>query len=99
MPSYRIRFAVGPLRPGIAPDAVLPAAAGAARERTTVEAYDVAVVRGAARLTVRFLADDDGEAIVVARGVLAAVVPLADAAAPELTRRNGPRWHPVPCSG
>lgn len=99
MPSYRIRLAVGLLRPGIAPDAVLPAAVGAARERTTVEAFDVGVVRGAARLTVRFTADDDAEATIVARCVLAAVVALADAAAPGLTRRHGPIWHPVPFLG
>lgn len=95
MTSYRISLGVGLMRPGIEPDVVLPAAAGAARERTTVESYDVAVVRGGARITVRFTAEDDREAVGVARGVWAAVRTLARVTSPELTRRYGPRWHSV----
>jgi hypothetical protein len=93
--SYRIALGVGLLLPGIEPDAVLPAAAGAARELTTVEAFDVAVVRGEARITVRFVADGDREAWAIARVVRAAVGALAGVTSPELTRRYGPRWHPV----
>ena len=44
MPSYRVTLAVGLLHPGADPEAVLPAAAAAARALTTVEAYDVGVV-------------------------------------------------------
>ena len=83
------------LHPGTEPEAVLPAAAGAARERTTVESYDVAVVRGAARITVRFTAEDAPAALDVARAVHAAVAALAGTGSPDLARRYGPRWHPV----
>ncbi|HEY5515334.1 MAG TPA: hypothetical protein VIK12_03915 [Pengzhenrongella sp.] len=96
MPSYRITLGVVVLRPGVAPEVVLPAAAGAAGARTNVESSDVAVVHGEARITVRFTAEGDAEAVGVARGVHAAVVALAGVTSPELTRRYGPRWHPVP---
>ena len=59
MPSYRVVLTVGALAPGVQPPDVLPTAADAARELVTVEAYDVGVVSGEARLTVRFTADDD----------------------------------------
>ena len=45
MPSYRVIMTIGALQPGVRPDAVLPAAAAAAAERTTVEASDLATVR------------------------------------------------------
>ena len=95
MSSYRICLGVGLMRPGVEPGAVLPAAAGAARERTTVESCDLAVVRGSARVTVRFIAEGDREALDIARGVHAAVVALAGVTSHELTGRRGPRWHPV----
>jgi hypothetical protein len=50
MPSYRITLGVGALRAGTDPQSVLPTAAAAARELTTVEAWDLAVVRGEARM-------------------------------------------------
>ena len=83
------------MRPGIRPDALLPAAASAVRARTTVEAYDLAVVRGAARINVRFLSADNGAAESIAGDVHRAVGALAAIASPELERRYGPRWHPV----
>jgi hypothetical protein len=93
--SYRISLGVGLVRPGIAPDAVLPAAARAARETTTVESWDLAVVRGQARVIVRFTADSNDEAAEVGRRVHAAVAALAGVTSPGLTRRYGPKWHPV----
>ena len=95
MPTYRIALAVGRLSPGVAPEAVLPAAVDAARVRVTVEAYDVTVVRGEARVTVRYTADDNGQAVDVARRVRAVVSGLADVSSPALSRRYGPRWHRV----
>ena len=95
MISYRVSLEVGLLRPGIAPDAVLPAAAAAARARTTVESYDVAIVRGVARINVRFTAADNPEATRIATVIYAAAGDLARVAAPELARRYGSRWHPV----
>ena len=95
MVSYRVSFAVGLMRPGVRPDALLPAAAAAARERTTVESYDVAVVRGTARINVRFLSEDNVAAMRTASEVHSSVRALAAIATPELARRYGPRWHPV----
>lgn len=57
MPSYRVIVSVGALRAGVAPQAVEPAAAAAAAERTVVEASSVDVVAREARLTVRFVAE------------------------------------------
>ncbi|WP_344248797.1 hypothetical protein [Isoptericola hypogeus] len=93
MPSYRVSLAVGLLQPGVDPADVLPAAADAARELTTVEAYDVGVVRGRARITVRFDAPDDAAAHRVADAVQERVDALADTFGGQLTRRWGNRWH------
>lgn len=95
MPSYRVTLAVGLLHPGADPEAVLPAAAAAARALTTVEAYDVGVVRGEARVTVRFLADTDAAAHTVADAVEAGVRARAATSGGRLTRRWGARWHPA----
>ena len=60
VPSYRVTATIGALRPGTNPESVLPTAADAGRERTTVEAWDLAIVRGEARITIRFVAEDTG---------------------------------------
>ena len=52
MPSYRVTAEVGLLQPGVAAPDVLPQAVAVAEAMTTVEAHDVAVVRGQARVTV-----------------------------------------------
>ena len=95
MPSFRVTLVVGRLRPGTAPQDVLPEAARSARELTTVEAYDVGVVGGEARVTVRFTAADDVEAQRVAGRVHTTVAALAQVTQPRLTRRWGPRWETV----
>ncbi|MCA5894258.1 hypothetical protein LEP48_12995 [Isoptericola sp. NEAU-Y5] len=95
MPSYRVSLAVGLLQPGVDPADVLPAAAGAARELVTVEAWDVGVVRGRARITVRFTAASDDEAHGVADAVRDRVEVLADTFGGQLTRRWGHHWHPA----
>ena len=95
MPSFRVTATVGDLRPGVAPAAVLPTAAGAARDLATLESYDVGVVAGEARITVRFTVDDDATARRVADHVLASTGALAELSTPGLTRRYGARWHPV----
>lgn len=95
MPSFRAALGIGALLPGTDPAAVLPAGAQAARELTTVESYDLAIVHGQPRITVRFTAEDDDEAVQVARRVVRGVSSLAEVRQLELTRRWGPRWHPV----
>ena len=52
-------------------------------------------MRGEARVTVRFLADGDAAAHVVAREVEDAVRGLAATSGRRLTRRWGARWHPA----
>lgn len=95
MPSYRARAAVGLLRPGVAAPDVLPQAVDVAQGLTVVEAFDVAVVRGEARVTVRYEADDDQSARRIGWAVLARLDELADISGRSVTRRYGARWYPV----
>jgi selenophosphate synthetase-related protein len=95
MPSYRVRLTVGLLRPGVAPERLLPESAAAAGETTTVEAKDVAVVAGRPQITVRFTAADDGEAQLVAARVHETARGLAQVSGPALTQRVGGRWRDV----
>ncbi len=95
VPSYRVSIGVGLLRPGVDPAHVLPTAAAAARELATVEASDLAVTHGEARITVRFTVADDERALAVGQHVVATVDGLGDTTRPTLDRRAGPRWTPV----
>ena len=95
MPSYRVRMVVGDLRPGVDPATVLPAAADAAAELTAVEAQYVEVVRGEARLTVRFEAPDDAAAGVVRHAVVERADALVDVLVTRVSRRWGARWYPI----
>lgn len=95
VPSYRVSAAVGLLRPGTAAPDVLPEAVEVARGMTTVEAFDVALVRGAARVTVRYEADDDQTARRIGWAVLARLDELAEVSGRSVTRRFGSRWYPV----
>ena len=95
MPSYRVSAAVGLLRPGTAAPDVLPEAVAAARELVTVEAFDLGVVRGEARVTVRFQAADDATARRAGWAVLARLDELADIHGRAVTRRFGNRWYPL----
>lgn len=96
MASYRVTLTVGRLAPGVAPDAVLPRAAEAAAAEVTVEARDVTVVRGEARLVVRFTADADRQAARVADLVATATTALAEVQRVVLTRRDGGTWTRLP---
>lgn len=95
MPSYRVIMSIGALQPGVRPDAVLPAAARAAAERTTVEASDLAVVAGQARATVRFTADDGDAALAIAAHVVAETRRLAEPLSWLVTERVKGRWLPL----
>lgn len=74
------------------PDAVLPAARAAASEVAVLEASDVQVVRGEARIVVRFTADDRETADQVAAHVAAVTSTAADVTGWRLTERVGARW-------
>jgi len=93
MPSFRVTMTIGALRPGIAPPAVAPTAANAAAELTVVEASDVTVVAGAARLTVRFTAEDAELAMQIGEHVAAATDAAARVIDWKLTERVGARWY------
>ncbi|WP_232819229.1 hypothetical protein [Homoserinimonas sp. OAct 916] len=95
MPSYRVTLSIGALRPGVAPPDVLPAAGAAAAEVTELEASELSVVAGEARITVRFSADDAELAEQVAAHVGQATARLAAVVTARLTERVGARWYPV----
>lgn len=88
-------LAVGLLRPGTSAPELLPELVRAAGGSTVVEASDLAVVRGQARVTVRFVGDDDAAARRTAWAVLARADELAETAEPRFTRRFGSRWYAV----
>jgi hypothetical protein len=95
MPSFRVTMTIGALRSGVAPDVVVPHAAAAAAELTTVEASDVAVVAGQARVTVRFTADDSELAVQIADHVVAATDAVAQPVSHTITERVKGRWFRV----
>lgn len=95
MPSYRVVLAVGVLERGVDPARVLPTAADAVAELATVEANEIGVVRGQARITVRFMADTDIDAAQVGQHVYHRIDQLAATSPPRVTRRWGSRWHPL----
>lgn len=73
MPSYRSILTIGGLRPGHGPDAVEAAARRAVTATTVLESFQVDVVRGEPRVTVRFTGADDAEAREVHARVRSAV--------------------------
>ena len=73
-------------------DAVLLAARGAASELAVLEASDLQVVRGEARIVVRFTADDRDIAAQVAEHVASATSTAAEVTGWRLTERVGGRW-------
>jgi beta-lactamase class A len=95
MPSFRVTMIIGALRPGGSPAAVLPTAAAAAAELTTVEASDLAVVAGTARATVRFTADDAELAAQIGRHVVDVTSTVAEPISSVVTERVKGRWVPV----
>jgi hypothetical protein len=95
VPSYRVTMSIGALLPGVRPELVVPSAADGVRELAVVEAADLAVVSGSARVTVRFTEDDDEHAeLVGAHGVLGAQQ-VAEVLTWRITRRDGGVWSPV----
>ncbi|MEA9986007.1 MULTISPECIES: hypothetical protein [Subtercola] len=93
MPSFRVTVMIGALKTGVAPPSLVPRAAAAARTLTTVEASDLAVVSGSARITVRFTGDDAAHAFIVADAVLSELRSLAEVVTYQVTRRQGGRWY------
>jgi hypothetical protein len=86
---------IGALAAGTPPETVVPRAADAVRTLATVEASDLAVVSGSARVTVRFTGEDDDGARRVAAHAVAELASAAEVVTSRITRRDGPRWSPV----
>lgn len=95
MPDFRITLTVGALRPGIAPETVLPRIADAGAELTLIEASELTIVSGSPRLVVRFEAADDPAAARLARHMLTAAAAIIEVRRSVLTRRIGGRWLPL----
>ena len=83
---------IGVLQPGSSPASVLPTAAAAAAELTTVEASDLALVKGSPRVNVRFTADDAQHALAIGRHVIEATRPVADPVSSVVTERVQGNW-------
>ncbi|WP_437583079.1 hypothetical protein ACSAGD_12430 [Paramicrobacterium sp. CJ85] len=95
MPSYRVTLSPGAMRPGVAPDRVIPTVADAAAELVTVEATDVQLVRGTPRVVVRFTCDDDELAEQVAAHAASVATTVVEVSGWFLTRRDGGHWRRV----
>lgn len=99
MPSFRAVQEISDVRPGHAPDEVLDAAVAAcAAAGITVEARDVEVIAGRARIWVRYtvadgaLEEEDREAWAIADEICTAVRRVAFAGVAQPFRRVGGRW-------
>ncbi|WP_172191186.1 FMN-dependent dehydrogenase [Actinomyces faecalis] len=79
MPSYRTILTIGALAVGRGPLDVERAARRAVEASTTLESFQVDVVRGEPRVTIRFTGADDGEARSVHERTTAAVRQVANA--------------------
>jgi len=92
VPSFRVELAVGAVAAGVDPRTVLPLAAEAASALTVVEAFDVGVVAGEARLIVRFAEDDADVARQIGEHVASTVAAVARVDSYRITQRVGNRW-------
>ncbi|WGD37694.1 hypothetical protein [Lysinibacter sp. HNR] len=92
MPSFRTTLSIGELHPGKIPSEVLPAAAHAAAQLTTLEASDLRLVKRQPRLVIRFTAEDNEVAHQVADHVVAATNAHAQILNHSLTRLTHGAW-------
>ncbi|NDR53951.1 FMN-dependent dehydrogenase [Actinomyces sp. 565] len=95
MPSYRTILTVTNLLPGHGPQEVESAARAAVTWSTTLEAFQVDVVRGQPRVTIRFTGADDAEARTVHERTVAGVREVAVVPAGVLAKVVGGRSVPV----
>jgi len=92
MPSYRVTLVVGSLQPGVDPQRILPTAKDAALELAVVEAADVQVVSGQARIVIRFAADEGEIAAQIGQHVASTVSTLASVTRWSITERVRNLW-------
>lgn len=79
MPSYRTILTITGLHPGQRPEAVETAARAAVLASSTLEAFQVDVVRGEPRVTIRFTGVDDADAREIHQRTVTAVREVANA--------------------
>ncbi|MDU0348838.1 FMN-dependent dehydrogenase [Actinomyces sp. MRS3W] len=99
MPSYRSILTIADLRPGHGPQDVEAAAREAVTASTTLEAFQVDVVRGEPRVTVRFTGADDADAGAVHSRTLAGVRAVAVVPRQVLAKVVSGRSVPIPAAG
>ena len=92
MPSFRVTLVIGALQPDVAPARVLPAASDAALELAVVEASDVQVVSGQARVIVRFAAESREIATQIGSHVASSVAQIARVENWRVTERVKSAW-------
>jgi hypothetical protein len=95
VPSYRVTMTIGALRPGVSAQAVLPLAAQAARELTTVEAFELTVVAGNPRVIVRYTAEEASLAAQIGDHTAAVTDTVAEVRGWVVTQRVGGRWQRI----
>jgi hypothetical protein len=95
VPYYRITISLVALRASAEPAAVLSVTAAEVARIVTLEANDIQVARGEARLTVRSMGDDDAAAERVAGAIRARTDELMDLPRASIARRDGGAWTPI----
>ena len=99
VPSYRLELEIGDLRPGKTPNQVMEAALSSLGHH--VDATDITVIDGTARILVRFTvpassaAGEDTAAQVAARHTREAVEHIASTGRHRLVRRRRGSWLPL----
>lgn len=96
VPSYRTLLTISTLRPGHGPRAVEDAARAAVTASTTLEAFQVDVVRGEPRVAVRFTGADDAQAREIHADTVARVREVAVVPRVVLALVRGGRSVPLP---
>ncbi|MCU1407850.1 MAG: hypothetical protein JWQ43_4153 [Glaciihabitans sp.] len=95
MPSYRVTITAGAVRPGFAAASALPTAKAATAELTVVEAADLGIVAGSARIVVRFEAEDAELAGQIAAHTTEKTNTVVEVLGWQLTQRVRNRWVPL----
>lgn len=92
MASYRVTMVIGAMRAGATPAAVLPAAKAACTAIANLEAADIAVVAGQARITIRYTETDGDRARQIGAAIAEHTNRIAQVLRYRITKRIKSRW-------
>ena len=101
MPSYRVAIDIHAARPGVAPQAVLPAAEHLLARTHRVEDRSVELVRGQPQIHLRFLVPatsdtaEDDEAEEAVQALVADLAPYAECGRWVIRRGPGSHWREI----